>query len=139
MIDERKLISELDAWWETLDPRANARDSIICDAIESVMEKIDNAEKVGEWIPASERSPEDLTPVNITWVNIKPAPYYAHVKDEMFTATGILYHGAWYWYSAYCADYLREYGDNKNDAIDEHVEIIAWQPLPEPCREDDEE
>lgn len=48
MIDERKLIGELDAWWETLDPRTNARDSIICDVIESVIEKIDNAEKVGK-------------------------------------------------------------------------------------------
>lgn len=42
MIDEKKLIGELDAWWETLDPRTNARDSIICDVIEAVKEKIDN-------------------------------------------------------------------------------------------------
>ena len=44
MIDEWKLIGELDAWWETLDPRTNARDSIICDAIEAVIEKINNAD-----------------------------------------------------------------------------------------------
>ena len=55
MIDEKKLLGELDAWWETLSPRTDARDSIICDVIESVIEKINNAEKVGEWIPTTER------------------------------------------------------------------------------------
>lgn len=58
MIDENKLIKELDAWWETLSPRIEARDSIICDVIESVIAKINVAEKVGEWIPVSERLPE---------------------------------------------------------------------------------
>lgn len=53
MIDENKLIKELDAWWETLSPRIEARDSIICDVIESVIAKINVAEKVGEWIPCS--------------------------------------------------------------------------------------
>ena len=92
--------------------------------------------KVGEWIPVSERPPEDLTPVNITWVNRKPVSYYMHIKDKPFTATGILCHGAWYWFSARCEDYLKEYGDSKVDAMDEHIEVIAWQPLPEPYREE---
>lgn len=39
MIDEKKLIGELDAWWETLDPRT---DSTICDVIEVVIDKIDD-------------------------------------------------------------------------------------------------
>lgn len=39
MIDEKKLIGELDAWWETLDPRT---DSTICDVIEAVIDKIDD-------------------------------------------------------------------------------------------------
>lgn len=29
------------------------------------------------WIPVSERLPEDYVPVNITWVNHNPDPYYA--------------------------------------------------------------
>lgn len=58
MIDERKLIGELDAWWETLSSGTDARDSIICDVIEAVIEKINDAEKVGEWIPVTERLPE---------------------------------------------------------------------------------
>ena len=59
MIDEKKLLGELDTWWETLSPRTEARDSIICDVIESVIAKINVAEKVGEWIPVSERLPEE--------------------------------------------------------------------------------
>lgn len=55
MIDEKELIKELDVWWGTLDPRS---DSTICDVIEAVKEKIDDAEKIGEWIPAGERLPD---------------------------------------------------------------------------------
>lgn len=54
MIDEKKLIKELDAWWDTLSSRTDIRDSII----EAVIEKINNAEKVGEWTPVTERLPE---------------------------------------------------------------------------------
>lgn len=39
LIDEKELIKELDAWWETLDPRT---DSTICDVIEAVIDKIDD-------------------------------------------------------------------------------------------------
>lgn len=39
LIDEKKLIGELDAWWETLDSRT---DSTICDVIEAVIDKIDD-------------------------------------------------------------------------------------------------
>lgn len=39
MIDEKKLIGELNAWWETLDSRT---DSTICDVIEAVIDKIDD-------------------------------------------------------------------------------------------------
>ena len=42
LIDEKKLIEELDEWWKTLYPGVYARDSIICDVIESVIEKTDN-------------------------------------------------------------------------------------------------
>lgn len=52
----------------------------------------------GKWIPVSERLPEDYVPVNITWVNHNPDPYYASIKDVPFTATGICYKGKWYWY-----------------------------------------
>ena len=86
------------------------------------------------WIPVSERLPEDLEPVNITWVNHEPEPYYHDLKDRNFVATGIYYRGKWYWYSTTCADYLGEYGSNDIDKVDDAVEIVAWMPLPEPMK-----
>jgi len=86
------------------------------------------------WIPVSEMLPEDLKPVNITWVNHEPEPYYHDIKDKNFVATGIHYRGQWYWYSTTCADYLGEYGSNEIDEVDSAIEIIAWMPLPEVYR-----
>lgn len=86
--------------------------------------------KMPKWIPVSERLPEELEPVNITWVNHEPEPYYHDIKDKNFVATGIHYRNQWYWYSTTCADYLGEYGSNEIDKVDDAVEIIAWMPLP---------
>lgn len=91
------------------------------------------------WIPVSERLPEDYVPVNITWVNHNPDPYYASIKDVPFTATGICYEGEWYWYSVVCEDYLKEYGYYEPDVVDDEIEITAWMPLPEPYRESEED
>ncbi len=133
MIDEKGLIERLETLKRFLFHNECGRQNI---SVGKIIDLLKNAEKVGEWIPVSERPPEDLTPVNITWVNRKPVSYYMHIKDKPFTATGILCHGAWYWFSARCEDYLKEYGDSKVDAMDEHIEVIAWQPLPEPYREE---
>lgn len=84
------------------------------------------------WIPCSERLPENMEPVNITWVNRDPVSYYMHIKDKPFTATGIYYKGKWYWWSSTCDDILCEYGQNEIDEVDGGIEIVAWMPLPEP-------
>lgn len=94
--------------------------------------------KTGKWVPVSERLPENLIPVNITWVNHNPAPYYAGIKDKPFTATGVYFNGQWYWWSTLCTDMLAEYSHNHDDIVDDGIEIIAWQPLPEPYKEADE-
>jgi len=86
----------------------------------------------GEWIPVSERLPDDLEPVNITWINHCPEPYYKETKDKPFTATGVYFNGQWYWWSTLCADTLAEYSHNFDDVVDGSIEVIAWQPLPEP-------
>ena len=91
------------------------------------------------WIPVSEKLPEDLEPVNITWVNHEPEPYYHDIKDKNFVATGIYYRGQWYWYSTTCADYLGEYGSNEVDKVDDAVEIVAWMPLPKPYKPQESE
>lgn len=95
--------------------------------------------KKGEWIPVSERLPEDLEPVNITWVNRDPISYYADIKDKPFTATGHYYKGKWYWYSSTCQDYLEEYGRCDVDEIDKDIEVIAWMPIPKPYKAESEE
>lgn len=91
----------------------------------------------GGWIPCSERLPEECVPVNVTWINRKPEPYYAKIKDVPFSATAVYYNGKWYWYSSTCVDYLSEYGKNDFDLIDKDIDIISWQPLPEPFKESD--
>jgi len=91
------------------------------------------------WIPVTERLPKELTPVNITYVNEDPAPYYEHIKGIPFTATAIFYRGGWYWWSCTCVDVLAEYGHSYSDSMDEGIEVTAWMPLPEPYQGGDAE
>jgi len=86
------------------------------------------------WIPCSERLPEELEEINVTWVNHKPEPYYDFVKDKPFTGSAVYYKGNWYWYSSVCTDLLAERGENEIDKIDDAIEITAWMTLPEPYK-----
>ena len=101
----------------------------------NIIEDLPSAQPEQRWIPVSERSPEDLEEVNVTWVNHDPEPYYDFFKDKPATATAVYYREKWYWSSSTCADLLAEYGRNPNDEIDDGIEIVAWMPLPEPYRE----
>ena len=86
------------------------------------------------WIPVSERPPEELVPVNVTWINRNPESYYAKIKDVPFSATAVYYNSKWYWYSSTCVDYLSEYGKNDFDLVDKDIDIIAWMELPSAYR-----
>ena len=101
---------------------------ISCDDVKAI-EQLPSAQP--HWIPCREALPKDTKPVNITWVNHGPEPYYADIKDKPFTSTGCYCKGKWYWYSVTCEDYLDEYGYNDVDSMDEEIEVIAWMPLPE--------
>ena len=103
-----------------------------------VIKAIEGIETVNKWIPCSERLPEELVPVNITWINHNPKSYYADIKDKPFTATGVYFNGQWYWWSTLCTDTLAEYSHNYDDIIDDDIEITAWMPLPEPYRAESE-
>lgn len=92
-----------------------------------------------KWIPCSERLPEDLETVNVTWVNHRPQSYYADIKDKPFTATAIHHRDKWWWYSPICEDLLAEYGKSECDKMDADIEVTAWMPLPKPWEGADDE
>lgn len=89
-------------------------------------------ERRGEWIPCSERLPEDIRPVIVTWKNTDPASYYQYIVGKHFTGTACYKNGKWYWYSSTTEDMLAEYGRYDSEEFDEAIECIAWMPLPSP-------
>lgn len=118
----------INAFWEDSDIRTAE--------VRATLKALPSADAVqGEWIPCSERLPDDLAEVNVTWVNHDPEPYYDFVKDKPASASAVFYKGKWFWYSSVCADILAEYGKNDTDEVDNAIEILAWMPLPKPYRE----
>lgn len=100
-------------------------------------EAIDYIYRAPRWIPVSEGMPDDLEEVNITFTNLAPEPYYDFIKGKRFTGSAVFYKGEWYWYSSVTVDVLKEYGRYESEKIDEGIKIIAWQPLPEPYKEEE--
>ena len=113
--------------------------NIVCDFLRDITGVDIRKGKKSKWIPVSERLPNDLEPVNITWINHEPKPYYKDIKDKPFTATGVYFNGQWYWWSTLCTDILAEYSHNFDDIIDTAIEVVAWQPLPESYKKGDTE
>lgn len=109
MIDEKKLLEKLDAWYGSLFPRTSIQDSIKCDVIDNVMTMIEDTEKVGEWIPVSERLPELEDDVIVTCKSCRTGKKYVST-DYRSCKTG-----EW--------SYFGE-------------DVIAWQPLPKVFEEE---
>lgn len=106
--------------------------------LHKVVENLPSAEPT-RWIPVSERLPEDIRPVIITWKNTDPASYYQYIVGKHFIGTGHYCNGKWYWYSSVCEDLLAEYGKSDIDEMDEAIEVVAWMPLPTPYKGGDDE
>ena len=93
-----------------------------------------SAQPEQRWIPCSERLPEDIRPVIVTWKNTDPKSYYQYIVGKHFTGTACYKNGKWYWYSSTTEDMLAEYGRYDSEEFDEAIECIAWMPLPEPYK-----
>ena len=141
MIDEKKLIKfieesgdEYRKMWEKIDSEYDFGGMNACG---SIIAYIEDMPKVGEWIPVTERLPEECEAVNVTWVNHNPESYYADMKGKPNVDTAVYYAGHWYWWNCVIQDILKEYGEGfEADKIDGNIEVTAWQPLPEPYRGD---
>lgn len=103
-------------------------------AFENIIDKLPSAQPEPRWIPCSERLPEDIRPVIVTWKNTDPKSYYQYIVGKHFMGTACYKNGKWYWYSSTTEDMLAEYGRYDSEEFDEAIECIAWMPLPEPYK-----
>lgn len=122
--------------WVGSDYGLGARNQYDADVL--ALETVPSAQPEQPWIPCSKRLPEDIRPVNVTWKNTDPASYYQYIVGKHFTGTACYKNGKWYWYSSTTEDMLAEYGRYDSEEFDEAIECIAWMPLPEPYREEDD-
>lgn len=99
---------------------------------EAVSLAIKALEQEPKWIPVSERLPEDIRPVIVTWKNNDPKSYYQYIVGKHFIGTAHYENGTWFWYSSTTEDMLAEYGRCDSEEFDEAIEVIAWMSLPEP-------
>lgn len=100
---------------------------------------IPNADRPQGWILCSERLPDDIRPVLVTWKNNDPASYYQYIVGKHFIGTAHYHRGKWYWYSSVTEDLLAEYGKCDSEEFDEAIEAVAWMPLPKPWKGADDE
>ena len=131
---------DADMVYELFEPFADVIENTEqCSAFLQSLQAVQDAptiDAVSEWIPCSERLPEDIRPVLVTWKNNDPASYYQYIVGKHFIGTAHYHRGKWYWYSSATEDLLAEYGKCDSEEFDEAIEAVAWMPLPQPWKGD---
>lgn len=116
MIDEKKLIKDLEEWKN--ESPDTEEESIWNNAINQCIREVNRQPKVGEWIPVEEGLPEEHEIVDITYVS----EIYEYKDDgDIFyieRVTGTAYYKDEKWFDEY-DEYILE-------------DVIAWKPRPEP-------
>lgn len=118
MIDEKKLIEELEKIFETDEENI---DCTLSDFAYHVFDCIKAQPKFGEWIPCSERLPEveDLHEISIEDSTCYLIQRRCGVMDV--------------------AHYIKVYGESYFEAhCIKFNDVIAWMPLPKPYRPEEE-
>lgn len=103
MIDEKKLIAEIR---EKIRPESFGEQCNSLDVIYAMLQLIDEQPKVGEWIPCSERLPEEVRAVEVTMYDGSRAIGHYYKRLE-----------AWF--------------DSINDGA---IDVIAWKEPSEPWK-----
>lgn len=122
MIDEKKLIERMNRCGIEFLSHYYTNQEIIdifCDLVnEEVEEQAEKQLKTGEWIPCSERLPQDGVDVLVWFEYFRYGNY-----NRLFQTTGISYT-----YDEKWSGFVNgQSGWNQ-------LRVIAWQPLPEPYK-----